>query len=269
MKRFTTILLHLTLILLCTISVFPIYWMINSSFKGAGEIFSLSLIPINFTFENYQAAINSMPLGKMIMNSFIFTIAVVVLQLIFSILFSYAFSRWHFKGQKLIYTILTLSWLIPLQAIMVPNYVSITRLGINGSILGMIIPNMVSVFACLQLYDAFEMIPNSLYGAAELDGSNSFQTLIHVAIPSVRSVIFSLAIILTISAWNAYLWPSLVSTNLDNSLIQVGLKSYVSGETYQYGALMAASTIACLPILIIYFIFLRQIQNVNTQSGIK
>jgi ABC-type glycerol-3-phosphate transport system permease component len=113
------------------------------------------------------------------------------------------------------------------------------------------------------------MIPKSLYGAAELDGSNSVQTLLHIAIPTVKSAIFSLAIILVISAWNSYLWPSLVSTDLSNSLIQVGLKSFVNADSFNYGALMAASTIACLPVLIVYVIFLQQIQNVNVQSGIK
>lgn len=269
MKITGKVFLHATLILLCAISLFPIYWMINTSFKSAGEIFSLSLIPMDFTFDNYLTAAGTMPLGRMILNSFIFTIPQVILQLVFAVLFSYAFSRWTFKGKKMIYSILTLSWLIPLQAIMVPNYVAITEMSMNGTVMGMIVPNMVSVFACLQLFDAFELIPRSLYGAAELDGSNSFQTLIHIAIPTVKSSIFSLAIILMITAWNSYLWPSLVSTSLDNSLIQVGLKSYVSGESYQYGALMAASTMACLPIFIVYIVFLRQIQNVNMQSGIK
>lgn len=268
-KRITKILTHIILIILSFAAVFPVYWMIVSSLKGEAEIYGYDLITLHPTLENYIEAFTSVPLLRMMFNSIIISFGTAAIQLIVAVLFAYAFVRWDFKGKSIIYAILSVTWLIPIQAIMIPNYVQIINMGINDTLFAIILPHCCSVFANISMYQSFNSIPKSLLDAARLDGSSELQILRDIVLPNMKSSISSLGIILVITVWNDYLWPTLVARSDEVKPIQIGLKYFTGTDTNMWGAAMAAATISTIPILVVYIFTSSKIINSFMKGGIK
>ena len=260
---------HFLLILLSFFAIFPLYWMIISSLKGEGEIFNYALLPQQFSLDNYAYAFQEMPMVQMLINSIVNSTIQMVLQLLSAVLVAYALMRWDFKGKKLVYAILTLTWLIPFQAIMVPNYIQVNSWGLNGTLAAIILPNVVSAFACISMYQTFQSFPKALVEAALIDGSGELGILMRVVLPTMKAGIASLGIMLFINSWNDYMWPRLVVNELENAPIQIGLKSFVSSDVNLWGSLMAATTVSCIPILILYLFLQRNIVDSFMKWGIK
>lgn len=260
---------HLLLLLLSAIAIFPLYWMIVSSLKGEGEIFNYAFLPESLQLTNYTYAFQEMPIVRMLGNSILNSTIQMSLQLLTAVMVSYALMRWAFKGKTLIYSLLTLTWLIPFQAIMIPNYVQINEWKLNGSLAAIILPNMVSAFACLSMYQSFQSFPKALIEAALIDGSGELSILTQVVLPTMKASIASLGIMLFITSWNDYMWPMLVVRKLENAPIQIGLKSFVSSDVNMWGSLMAATTVSCIPIFILYLLLQRNIVDSFMKWGIK
>ncbi|GMK37844.1 sugar ABC transporter permease [Paenibacillus sp. CCS19] len=260
---------HGMLILLCILAVFPLYWMVNSSLKNESEIFTSSFFPHKPTFGNYTYAFTEMPIVRMAFNSFGVSIMMTLLQLATSLLAAYALVRWRFRGKGLIFSILSLTWLIPFQSVMIPNYVLVNDLGLNDSLLGIVLPFSVSTFAILSLYQSFQSFPGVLIEAAQIDGMSDWSILTRLIIPNTRSTIASLGILQFINAWNEYLWPMLIAKSMDHAPLQIGLRLFVNSDTNLWGSLMAATTVSCLPILLIYLLLRRQIVDSFVRFGIK
>ena len=260
---------HVFLIIMCVISIFPVYWMVISSFKNEAEIFTSSFIPLQPTLRNYAYAFAEMPILRMMMNSFIVAIGSAVLQLTTGILSAYALVRWKFKGSFSIFTLLSLTWLIPIQATMIPNYVLVNQIGLNEHWLGIVLPGAVSTFVILTVYHSMKSFPVALIEASRLDGESDLGILLRVILPNMKATMASLGIFLFISGWNDYLWPSLITKEMENAPIQIGLKSFVNSDSNMWGSLMAATTVSCLPILFIYALLQRQIVDSFVRFGIK
>jgi sn-glycerol 3-phosphate transport system permease protein len=260
---------HLLLLGLSFLALFPFYWALNTSFKSPGEIYSPSLWPANWTFDNYVQAWQAIPMGRMLSNSVIVAIGQTGTQLLTSVLAAYAFTRWEFRGRHALYALISLTWLVPFQVIMIPNYVVISDWGLRNSLLGLIIPNVASAFAVLQLYQTFRSFPKALIEAAQLDGASSWGILWRVIFPNLRAAIASIGVLLFISSWNDYFWPLLVTNKPEYSTLQIGLQSFMSTEANQWGPLMAATTIASLPILLIYLLLQRQIIDSFVKGGLR
>ncbi len=268
-KKLSRLAPHLVLIVLAFSAVFPLYWMFISSLKGSTEILGFDLIAAQPTLKNYIDAFTTVPLFKMLFNSVIVSLGTALVQLIVAVLFAYAFMRWNFKGKNLVYGILSITWLIPIQAIMIPNYVEVINMGINNTLLAMIIPHCCSVFANISMYQNFNSMPRALIEAARMDGSSELQILKDIVMPNMKSSIASLGIVLVITAWNDYLWPTLVARTEDVKPIQIGLKSFSGSDTYMWGASMAAATISTIPILVVYIFMNRRIISSFMKGGIK
>lgn len=260
---------HLVLVFISFLCVFPLYWMIVSSFKGEGEIFSTSLLPGAPTLNNYKYAFAQLPIGRMMLNSFLIAGVQATLQIVTGVMAAYALMRYQFPGKKLVTALLSLAWLIPIQSIMIPNYVTIVNLGLQNNPIAVILPNIASAFAILSLFQAFQSFPRAIVEAAMMDGDGDFSTMIHVVLPNMKASIASLGILLYITSWNDYLWPRLIMNKMESSPIQLGLKSFVSSDVNQWGSLMAATTISCLPILVIYCLLQRRIVDSFVKWGIK
>ncbi|MFF2886318.1 carbohydrate ABC transporter permease [Paenibacillus sp. NPDC057967] len=260
---------HFALIALSLLAVFPLYWMVVTSLKPESEVFTSSLFPLHITLDNYVQAWNAIPMGRMLTNSIVVAVIQTVMQLLTSILAAYAFARWEFRGSNLIYGLIALTWLVPFQVIMIPNYVAISGFGWRDQLAGLIVPNIASAFAVLQLYNAFKSYPKTLIEAARLDGASDWGVLWRTIMPNLKAPIASIGILLFITSWNDYFWPLLVTTKLDNSTVQKGLQMFISSDGNMWGALMAATTIASLPVLIIYLLLQRQIIDSFVKGGLK
>lgn len=268
-KAFGTVGKHMVLIFMSFLFLFPMYWMVMSSLKGQGEIFGANFWPQHFTLENYLYAFSNMPITRMLGNSFVIAVCVTALQLATGVLAAYALSRFRFPGKALVSLLFSLTWLIPAQSIMIPNYIAILRMGLKENPLAVILPYGASAFAVLNLLQAFNAFPKALIEASKMDGDGDLKTLFRIVLPNIRASLASLGILLFINAWNEYMWPMLVMTKLESAPIQIGLRSFIGSDVNMWGSLMAATTISCIPVFIIYLLLQRQVVDSFVRWGIK
>lgn len=256
------------LTVLAIISIFPIYWMFVTAFRPSDDMLSTNPLPGPFSLENFLYVWQTIPILGMLGNTFAMALGLAFGQLLIAILASYGFSRWNFRGQKLLFLLFVGSWLVPFQVTMIPNYVLISRLGLLNTVLGVVVPQLAAAFAVMMLKQHFDSFPRELFEASDMDGRGSWRTLWEVVIPNLRPALAALGIMLFISAWNEYLWPSLILRQSD-ALIQVGIRSFLGAEGNNWGAVMAASALACLPIFLIYIFLQRYVVDAFVRSGLK
>lgn len=260
---------HAMMVLLSIFCLFPVYWMLASSFRPANAMFETSLWPTTMSLRNYTQAIDAIPIARMLINTLVFSVLSTVFQLLTGILAAFAFARWTFRFDKLVYTAIALTWLVPFQVVMIPNYLLIAQMGLLDSIIALILPNLTAALAILLLAQAMRGFPKEVMEAARMDGARNWRILWEVLVPNLRGTIASLAILIFISTWNEYFWPLLLSRTAENSVIQIGIQMFMTAEGNQWGPLMAASTLASLPVLLIYIVLQRQVVQSFMKSGIR
>lgn len=263
------VLVHTLMILLSFVAVFPIYWMVVTSLKAQNDIFSTDLWPAHPSFENYTYVFARMPILRILANTAIVATATAALQVLTGLFAAFALVRWRMRLAGLVNGLIALSWLVPFQVTMIPNYVFSSRLGLLDSLSGLVIPNAVAAFAVLLLYHAMRSFPTEVLEAARMDGARSWRILWEIVTPNMRAPIASLAILAFISAWNEYFWPLMLSRRIEHSVVQIGLQMFMTQEGNLWGPLMAAATLVSLPILVIYLILQRQVIESFMKSGIR
>jgi len=260
---------HVVMVLLSIFCLFPVYWMILTSLRPANEIFDTALWPSTASLDNYIYALRAIPIVRMLWNTLVVSLAVTVIQLLTGLLAAYGFARWRFRFDTLVYTLIALTWLVPLQVVMIPNYLLVAQLGLLDSIVALILPHFSSALAIMLLAQAMRSFPKEVIEAARMDGARPWRVLWEVVTPSMRGTLASLAILIFISTWNEYFWPLLLSRTPENSVVQIGIQSFITSEGTAWGPLMAASTMASLPILIIYIALQRQVVQSFMKSGLR
>jgi len=260
---------HLLMVLLSIFCLFPAYWMVASSLRPANAMFEANLWPTTMTLDNYRQAIDAIPIFRMLLNTLVFAVLSTVFQLLTGILAAFAFARWRFRFDKLVYTAVALTWLVPFQVVMIPNYLLIARMGLLDTVAALILPNVAAALAILLLAQAMRGFPREVIEAARMDGAGNWRILWEVLVPNLRGTIASLAILIFISTWNEYFWPLLLSRTAENSVVQIGIQMFMTAEGNQWGPLMAASTLASLPVLLIYIVLQRQVVQSFMKSGIR
>lgn len=267
--RAVTITGHIVLVVVAVASIFPIYWMFVTAFRQPADALSQSLFPWPLSLENFVTVWHQIPILGMIGNTFAMSLSVAVCQLIIAILAAYGFAMWQFPGKSILFLFFIGSWLVPFQVTMIPNYVLISQLGLLGTIGGVIVPTLCSAFAVMLMRQHMQSFPRELIDAAHMDGRNHWGILLRVVLPNMRPALAALGIMLFIEAWNNYLWPSLIFQHKSDALIQVGIRSFLGAEGDNWGAIMAAAGLACLPIFLIYLFLQRYIVDAFVRSGLR
>ena len=260
---------HVVLSGLAFICLFPVYWMIVTSLRPANAIFETSLWPTAASLANYVYALNAIPVLQMLANTFFVATSVTLIQLATAILAAYAFARWRFRFDRLVFSLIAMTWLVPFQVVMIPNFLLIADMGLLDSLTALVLPHFASALAVLLLAQAMRSFPREVMEAAHMDGASDWRLLWQVVLPNMVGSLASLAILIFISTWNEYFWPLLLSRTAENSVIQIGVQMFMSSEGNQWGPLMAASTMASLPILALYIGLQRQVVQSFMQSGLR
>ena len=260
---------HALLLPLAFLCIFPIYWMIVTSLRADNEIFSAALWPENPSLANYEYVLRAIPIGKMLFNTFYIAIASTLLQVLTGLMAAYICARWTRVLGKWMLALLTVTWLIPPQVIMIPNFVLVNQFGLMDTLSAVIVPQIASAFAVMMIYQAIRSFPQELIESAQMDGASHVRILFGIITPNIKPILASVSIILFISTWNEYFWPLLVNRSMENAVIQMGLQMFLTAEGNQWGPLMAAATLASLPILVLYIVLQRQIIETFVRSGIR
>ena len=267
----------INLLLLAFVSIlafFPLLWMATNSFKTANKIIQqpLNLFPEVLDFRNFIGALEKAPFDLYIINSIITAFAIVVLQLLLGILMGYGLSKFDFKGKKILFGSILLTYMLPAAATYVPSYVILAKMNLIDTIPGIIISNVASVFTIYMVYLTFSSVPKEMIEAAEMDGANNWQILWKVMVPLSKSTILTTALIQFVIMYNNYMWPSLITNSKKNYLISVGLNIFFNSKgnfTQNLPMLMAANTISVLPLLILFLILKKWFIEGISDSGIK
>ncbi|QEW19022.1 L-arabinose transport system permease protein AraQ [Marinibacterium anthonyi] len=263
------VLTHGVMIALALTAVVPIYWMVVTSLRPETAIFDTTPWPREVSLGNYTYVLDAIPMLRMLGNTFAMATATALAQVLTGLMAAYALTRWRFRGAKVVQALIALSWLVPFQVTMIPNYVLSTRLGLLNTTTGLVLPNAAAAFAVLLLVNAMKSFPRQVLEAARMDRAGDWRILWEIVVPNLRAPIASLAVLAFISAWNEYFWPLLLIRRIDDAVVQIGLQMFMSQEGNQWGPLMAAATLASLPVLAIYLVLHRQVIESFMKSGIK
>lgn len=252
-------------------SLMPFLWMLSTSFKTPAESiqFPPTWFPKIFTVQPYITVWTKIAFPRYIMVSIIVSIAVLIGVLITSLLAAYAFSWFNFKGRDTLFVGILSLMIVPIPVYVVPLFILVQRLGWIDTFQALIIPWTASVFGIFLLRQHMRTIPKDLFDAARIDGCSRLRFLFSIIFPLIKPAVITISIFNIISSWNSFMWPLMVTNSDKMRPIQVGLAYFSQGESTNYPALMAASTIAILPLVILFFIAQRQIIESYSRSGLK
>ena len=274
-KKFLT---HLTLILVCILSLVPFLWLLSTALKGRSEnIFAYPpiFIPRDFTLDNFKEVLRLVPIVKYVFNSFIVAGFTVVLNVILSALAAYPLARMEFKGKKIAFFAILATIMVPFQTIMLPVYIITLKLHLIDTYsatmgyLGMILPFAVNAFGIFLMRQAFMTIPKEIEESAVVDGCNSVQIFFQILLPMVKPTIALLAIFTFIGSWGEFLWPSIVLTNEQLFTLPVGINNLSSAFSADYRLIAAGSIVSIVPIVIFFLSLQKYFISGENEGAVK
>ena len=269
---------HLTLISVSLLCIFPFLWLLSTALKGSSEnIFQYppQLIPSFPTFENFKSAWTQIPFITYYFNSFIVAFFTVVLNLILSSLAAYPLARMEFRGKKITFFAILATIMIPFQAIMLPVYLIVLKLNLVDTVsnfmgyLGLILPFAVNAFGIFLMRQAFMTIPRELEEAAFVDGCNVFQIWFKILLPMVKPTLATLAIFTFIGSWGEFLWPSIVLTNKAMYTLPVGVNDLQGMFSANWRIIAAGSLISIIPIIIFFIALQKYFISGENEGAVK
>ena len=275
---FSKISIHIILIAISLLSIFPFIWLISTSLKGIDEnIFAYppNLIPQDFTLKNYAEVWDKVNFIGYFINSMVVAGLTVILNLVLSSLAGYPLARMSFKGKKVVFFSILATIMIPFQAIMLPVYIITLKLHLIDSVnaiagyLGLVLPFAVSAFGIFLMRQAFLKIPHEMEEAAIIDGCNVFQLFIKVIIPMVKPTLALLAIFTFIGSWGEFLWPSIVLTQDAMYTLPVGINNLQGMFSANWRLIAAGSVISTIPIIVFFLAMQKYFISGENDGAIK
>ncbi len=267
------IIVYTTLVLLLVFALFPLYWMIVTSFKSNGEIYSMtpSFWPESFSGTAYDKLIHEKDFLINIKNSLIVSLVVSLFSIIVSMLAAYAISKLHFRGKGLISKSILYAYLMPRAVLFIPLYMVVTLLGASNSIYGLMLiyPTITIPYATWMLISYFKSIPTEIEEAAMIDGCSRVSTMLKIIFPLSAPGIAATFIFSFTLCWSEYLYALVVITKGTDKTITLGLSDMIVGDVFAWGPLMGGSIIASVPVIIMYLFTSKYMVSGMTVGGVK
>lgn len=270
MKTFKKSLLYLILTASGLLMFFPIIYAILTSFMSTEEIYTGKLIPSELIFDNYARAVESVPLLRFMLNSLVVSLTVMIGQIIVSSLAAFGFVFIDFKGRNALFFLFISTMMIPWEATMIPNYLTILNLGWLNTYQGLSVPFFALAFGTFLLRQHFLTIPKELHESAELDGCGKFRFYISFVMPLSKPMLAALGVYGFLTTWNMYLWPLLTTTNNSVRTVQIGLKMMESQESStNWPIVMAGVVLVLVPTLLFLIFGLKQLRRGLMAGALK
>ncbi len=260
------------LLLLVFIVLVPLFWTLGMALKPDSEIYLQNFWPTELRFDNFARAFNAVPFFQYVVNTLVYVFFDVGGVVISSTLVAYGFSRFNFRGKRILFLILLSTMMLPEQIVMVPRFLLFRELGWVDSILPMVVPRWfaVNAFGVFLIRQFMSSVPRDFDEAAAIDGAGSFTVLTRVMIPMARPAIIAILIFTFMGTWSDFRNPLIYLYDSSKYTISLGLSFFKGLYVSQWNLLMAATLISILPILIIFAIFQNKIiDGVAISSGTK
>jgi multiple sugar transport system permease protein len=211
-----------------------------------------------------------LPFGRFYVNSLIVAASVTILDSFVSSLAAFAFARLRFKGRNILFFMYLIGLMIPAQVLLLPNFIIIRQLGWFDTYFALIVPSSFSVVSIFLLRQYYRSFPADYDEAARIDGASSLRIWWNIILPNSKPILAARAVFIFLGSWNDFLWPLVVTNSQAMRTLPVGLSTFQGQFTVRWELLMAASVVALVPVLIIYFFAQNWIiQGLSISSGIK
>lgn len=256
------------------IVLFPFYWMLLTSVKSYSA-YNSEYIPkfytLSPTLQNYKDAFTAVPLGRYLLNTFLFTVITTVIMLVIITLAAFAFARLEFRGKNIAFLLILSLMMIPNELVIITNYMTITNLNMRNTFPGLILPSVMSVFYIYLLKENFEQIPDSLYLAAKVDGTSDLKYLLKVMLPITKPTLVTITILKVIECWNSYVWPRLITDDENYYLVSNGIQEIRENGFGRENipAMMAAVVVISVPLIVLFLVFRKQVMAGVSRGGLK
>jgi multiple sugar transport system permease protein len=252
---------------------FPVFWMLDSSFKSNSDIFAYppKLITDTFSFKAYQAVLTDPEKVRFFINSYVVALSVTILTLIVGILAAYSFSRYEYPFKNTLNTIIVSVQAVPPITLLIPYFSLIVALGIYNTYAALILTYMIFTlpYAILMMTGYFNTLPRELDEAVKVDGGSSFVALWRVLVPISIPGIVSIGIYTFMIAWNEFLFALTLTRTNDMRTVPIGIQLLMGQHSYEWNQMMAMSVLGCLPVLILFLLFQRYFLAGMSAGAIK
>jgi multiple sugar transport system permease protein len=254
--------------------IFPFLWMIVSSFKLNRDVLAIPIrfFPPEWNWMSYVNVFTKFPdfnFPRFILNSFIVTTLAVVFCLFLSATAGYGFAKYKFKGNGVLFMIVLATIMISFEAIVVPLFILVRRLGLQNTYWGLVIPESLTAFGVFMMRQFFFSLPNDFIESARIDGANEYAIFARIAIPMAQTALLALVIFHAQWVWNLLLWPLIVMSNPDMRVLPQGIALFKGGYNTPYPEQLAVSVIACIPLLLLYIFLSKYFVQGIAMTGLK
>lgn len=270
-KRVLHIVLWILNLLFALVILFPILYCFNVSNMTKTELYAYppKFFAAAFSLENYKVALELAPFFRFILNSLLVSSICTAAQVLTGALAGYCFAMFDFKGKNLIFSIMLATMMIPGQAILIANYLTVSQWGINNTYAALVLPYLASAFAVFNMRQAFLSLPRELFEAAMVDGCTRFKYFCRIGLPLVKPAVGALGIYVFLDIWNYYMWPLIVVNTVDMRTVQIGLGMLQGSESTNFGPVMAGAMMILLPSIIVFVIGQKQLVEGLTSGAVK
>lgn len=271
MRLLKKILLNVLAVLLSMNFIFPALWLIFSAFKPKDELFSypLRLFPQNPTLANFFEVWERVDFGLYTKNTLFVTVTATVFTIVMSTACGFALAKYKQKWLTVLFVALLSTTMLPQEVIMIPLFEVIFRMGLYNSLGGLIIPVLSTLTGVFMMRQFFMSVPDSLMEAARIDGASELNILVKIMFPLAMPIISILTIFSFRWRWNDYMLPLIVIDDPEKFTLQLALRNFIGEDSIAWSALLAATVLVTIPLVIIFLLFQKFIMNNALNSGIK
>ena len=253
------------------VMAFPIYWMLATAVRPHAEIFEAvaRLIPSSASWSNFHTVLVRYPVLTWVSNSVIIAVAAVALTVFINLLCGYTFAKFRFPGRNILFFAILGALMVPIQVILVPEFLIVSWLGLLNTHLGVILPRAAEAFGIFMVRQFMVSIPDELIEAARLDGAGEFTIFFRVVLPLSKPIMAVLVIFTFMWRWNDFAWPLIALTNQDMFTLPLGLNLLRGEVNPDWGNVMALALLSLLPMLVIFLGFQRYLVQGIASTGLK
>lgn len=266
------ILIHVVLVLMSIIMLVPFAWMILTAVKTSQESISVNPFYIfphsGWHWENFKTVWQSYNFITLYKNTLLMIFFRVVCACLTATMAGYAFGRLTFPGKNALFSLVLIQMMVPAQIFIIPQYLMVSKMGMLNTCFGLVFPGIVTAFGTYLLKTGYQGLPKDLEEAASIDGCNVGQRFLRIMMPLTQSSMVSLGIFTAVFAFKDLMWPMIVCTNANTTTLSAGLAKMQGQYGSEYPTMMAAATLAVLPMVVIYVIFQKQfVEGIATSGG--
>lgn len=273
MKNIKTVVLHICLMAIAVLQVFPLFWLFGFSLKDNSEIFggNIAGLPQNWRFSNYVSAFNQANVLQYLLNSILVTAATIVITIVLAATAAYAIQRMIWRGRNLAMKGILVGMMVPIHAVLLPLFIVLSKIKLLNTYWALIIPYVAfGLPLAVYLFSSFMVsIPREMEEAAAIDGCSIYKLFFRVMLPLIRPAIATVSIFTFISSWNELMFAVTFINKQEYKTLTVGIMSMVGAYTTKWGEIGAGLMIATVPTVAIYLLLSDQVQNSLVAGAVK